>query len=80
MATLGVELVDIEWTGGTLRVVVDQSGGITTGQLAEVGAPQPISYADLTDPVKLILGVAMVVGRLETLALLALVLPGKGRR
>ncbi len=52
----------------------------TTGQLAEVGAPDPISYAALTDPVKLILGVAMVVGRLETLALLALVLPGKGRR
>ncbi len=36
VATLGVELVDIEWTGGTLRVVVDQSGGITTGRLAEV--------------------------------------------
>jgi ribosome maturation factor RimP len=36
VATLGVELVDIEWTGGTLRVVVDQSGGITSGTLAEV--------------------------------------------
>jgi trk system potassium uptake protein TrkH len=52
----------------------------TTGQLAEVGAPQPIGYGALTDPVKLILGIAMVVGRLETLALLALILPGKGRR
>jgi trk system potassium uptake protein len=52
----------------------------TTGQLAEIGAPQPIAYDVLADPVKLILGVAMVVGRLETLALLALVLPGKGRR
>jgi Trk-type K+ transport system membrane component len=30
--------------------------------------------------VKVILGIAMVVGRLETLALLALILPGRGRR
>ncbi|WP_238382684.1 TrkH family potassium uptake protein [Tabrizicola thermarum] len=52
----------------------------TTGQLAEVGAPQPIAYAILSDPVKLILGVAMVVGRLETLALLALILPGNRGR
>ncbi len=52
----------------------------TTGQLAEIGTPQPILYGDLTDPVKLILGAAMVVGRLETLALLALILPGRGRR
>ncbi len=52
----------------------------TTGQLAELGAANPILYSDLTDPVKVTLGVAMVVGRLETLALLALVLPGRGRR
>lgn len=52
----------------------------TTGQLAEIGAPQPILYAALSDPVKIILGVAMVVGRLETLALLALILPGRRRR
>lgn len=52
----------------------------TTGQLAEIGGPQPIAYGALSDPVKLILGIAMVVGRLETLAILALILPGKGRR
>ncbi len=52
----------------------------TTGQLAELGADDPIYYADLADRVKVILGLAMVVGRLETLALLALVLPGRGRR
>ena len=52
----------------------------TTGQLAEIGAPQPILHGDLADPVKLVLGAAMVVGRLETLALLALILPGRGRR
>ncbi|MBN8631036.1 MAG: TrkH family potassium uptake protein [Rhodobacterales bacterium] len=52
----------------------------TTGQLAELGAAEPILYGDLSDGVKVILGIAMVVGRLETLALLALVLPGRGRR
>lgn len=51
----------------------------TTGQLAELGAADPILYGDLTAPVKIILGIAMVVGRLETLALLALILPGRGR-
>lgn len=51
----------------------------TTGQLAELGAAEPISYQNLSDPVKIILGLAMVVGRLETLALLALILPGRGR-
>ena len=51
----------------------------TTGQLAEIGAADPILYADLDGPVKLVLGAAMVVGRLETLALLALVLPGRSR-
>ncbi len=52
----------------------------TTGQLADVGAAQPILYGDLSGAVKVILGLAMVVGRLETLALLALVLPGRSRR
>ncbi len=33
---LGVELVDVEWSGGTLRVVVDSDGGVTTDQLASV--------------------------------------------
>lgn len=52
----------------------------TTGQLADVGAAAPILYGDLSASVKVILGLAMIVGRLETLALLALVLPGRSRR
>lgn len=51
----------------------------TTGQLADLGAPLPIAYGTLSDPVKIVLGIAMVVGRLETLALLALILPVRGR-
>jgi trk system potassium uptake protein TrkH len=52
----------------------------TTGPLADLGAIDPIQHGDLRDPVKIILGLAMAVGRLETLALLALILPGGARR
>lgn len=61
-------------------VVLAVAALTTTGQLADIGAAQPILYGELTSPVKIILGIAMVVGRLETLALLALILPGRGRR
>jgi trk system potassium uptake protein TrkH len=50
-----------------------------TGPLAEVGAAEPIAYEGLAASVKAILGLAMIVGRLETLALLALMLPGRNR-
>lgn len=33
---LGVELIDVEWVGSSLRVVVDEGDGITTDRLAEV--------------------------------------------
>lgn len=36
IASLGLILVDVEYGGSTLRVVVDQSGGITTDQLAGI--------------------------------------------
>lgn len=36
VATLGVELVDVEFAGGTLRVTIDRDGGVTTESLAEV--------------------------------------------
>jgi trk system potassium uptake protein TrkH len=67
--------IDFEQT-----MVLAISALTTTGQLADLGAAAPIAYGDLSDPVKIILGIAMVVGRLETLALLALILPGRGRR
>jgi trk system potassium uptake protein TrkH len=52
----------------------------TTGPLADLGSIDPILHGALGDPVKVVLGFAMAVGRLETLALLALILPGGGRR
>lgn len=36
IATLGVELIDVEWVGASLRIVVDEPGGITTDRLVEV--------------------------------------------
>lgn len=52
----------------------------TTGQLANVVGDAPIGYADLTSSVKAILGVAMILGRLEILAIFALFAPnGWGR-
>jgi len=52
----------------------------TTGQLADLGAADPILYSDLISPVKLGLGLAMILGRVETFALLAFLMPGRGRR
>lgn len=47
----------------------------TTGPLVEFASAVPITYADLPSLVKITLGMAMIVGRLETLALFALLLP-----
>lgn len=52
----------------------------TTGPLAEVATADPIPYAGLSDAVKMVLAAAMVVGRLETMALIALIAPGGWRR
>ncbi len=52
----------------------------TTGPLADVAIVDPIPRAGLSDGVKAVLAAAMVVGRLETLALIALLAPGRGRR
>ncbi|WP_373635438.1 TrkH family potassium uptake protein [Yoonia sp. SS1-5] len=47
----------------------------TTGPLASIAAEVPISYAGIPDMAKLILAAAMVLGRLETLAIIALFNP-----
>ena len=52
----------------------------TTGPLAAVGGEAPISYAGLTDFAKYVLAAAMVVGRLEALAIIALLNPEFWRR
>jgi len=52
----------------------------TTGPLAQVAAEPPISYAQLNDAAKIILAGAMILGRLEVLALVALLNPDFWRR
>lgn len=47
----------------------------TTGQLAMVSGDAPLSYASLGTAAKAILGSAMILGRLEILAVLAILLP-----
>lgn len=52
----------------------------TTGPLAEIAAESPISYAGIPDSAKIILAFAMVLGRLEALAIIALLNPEFWRR
>ena len=52
----------------------------TTGQLADLAGAAPIRYATLESGAKVFLAVMMVVGRLETLALLALFAPSSWQR
>jgi trk system potassium uptake protein TrkH len=47
----------------------------TTGPLAAIAGEAPISYIALSDPAKLILAAAMIIGRIETLVLIALLNP-----
>ncbi|MDP2082624.1 MAG: potassium transporter TrkG [Pseudotabrizicola sp.] len=52
----------------------------TTGQLADLAGAAPIRYAELATTAKAFLAIVMVVGRLETLALLALLAPSSWQR
>jgi trk system potassium uptake protein TrkH len=52
----------------------------TTGPLATLAAEVPLRYADLTVTVKSVLAAAMVLGRMEVLAILALLAPSAWRR
>ncbi len=53
-------------------LVLAVAGLTTTGPLAGVGGSQPIDYAELTVAAKAVLAAAMIFGRLETLAVVAL--------
>lgn len=56
-------------------LVVTISAITTTGPLAQVAAEGPISYDGLPEGARLVVGAAMILGRLETLALIALLNP-----
>lgn len=61
-------------------LVLAVSALTTTGQLAQAAADAPISWDGLPDWAQAILGATMVLGRLETLALIALLNPDFWRR
>ena len=61
-------------------VVLAISALSTTGPLASVAAETPIAYSGIPDAAKVILAAAMILGRLETLAIIALFNPEIWRR
>jgi trk system potassium uptake protein len=80
--TLGAIMAALTLTGITFidAMILSVAALSTTGPLAAVAGPEPISYAALSGGAQAILGLAMVVGRLETLALLVLFAPDSWRR
>ncbi|MBF9031532.1 TrkH family potassium uptake protein [Rhodobacterales bacterium HKCCE3408] len=70
MALLALAGLDFE-----ASMVLAISALTTTGQLADVAAEVPIDYAIMSDPAKVILAAGMIIGRLETLVVIALLNP-----
>ena len=58
-----------------VSMVLAVSALSTTGPLAIVAAESPIAFSGIPDIAKVILAMAMVLGRLETLAIIALFNP-----
>jgi len=69
---LALSLTGLEFEPALVLTVAALS---TTGPLAGIAAELPLSYALLPDAAKLILAASMVLGRLETLAIIALLNP-----
>lgn len=67
-----LSLTGVQFETGMVLAVASLS---TTGPLAVVAAESPILYSGLPDAAKMILAGAMVLGRLETLAIIALFNP-----
>ena len=70
--TLALTYVGVTFENGLVLSIAMLS---TTGPLTEVAAEAPIALISLSDPAKAILASAMVLGRLETLAIIALLTP-----
>ncbi|WP_198021492.1 TrkH family potassium uptake protein [Sulfitobacter guttiformis] len=70
--TLALTLVGVTFDEALVLSIAMLS---TTGPLTEVGGQSPITLMALSDPAKAILAGAMVLGRLEMLAIIALLTP-----
>ncbi|MDZ4096033.1 MAG: potassium transporter TrkG [Paracoccaceae bacterium] len=77
MIAAALALVGIEFEPALVLAIAALT---TTGPLANFAVETPIGYADLGAAAKLVLGFAMVLGRMETLAILALLAPDNWRR
>jgi trk system potassium uptake protein TrkH len=75
MTALGAAGLDFE-----ASMVLTVAALTTTGPLAAIATEPAISYAALAESAKLVLAAAMVLGRLETLAIIALLNPDFWRR
>lgn len=75
--SLAMIMVALAWSGLTFETSMALSVAAlsTTGPLANVATDAPIAYSGLPEAAKLILAGAMVLGRLETLAIIALLNP-----
>lgn len=80
--TLGAIMTALTLTGNTFTdaMILAVSSLSTTGPLAAIAGPVPISYGALSAASQAVLAIAMVIGRLETLALLVLFAPDSWRR
>lgn len=80
--SIAVVMVLLSLTGVQFEtsMVLAVSALSTTGPLASIAAETPISYAGIPDSAKIILAAAMVLGRLEALAIIALFNPEIWRR
>ncbi|MEC7761009.1 MAG: potassium transporter TrkG [Pseudomonadota bacterium] len=80
--SVAVVMMAFSFTGETFEqsVVLTVAALTTTGQLADLAASQPIRYGLLSDSAKLVLSAAMVLGRLELLAIVALLSPDVWQR
>ena len=79
--SVGVTMAAFSLTGQSLEqsLVLTVAALTTTGPLAAVAGAAPVSYAALTAAGKLVLTAAMILGRLETLAIVALLVPSRWR-
>ncbi|MCJ8139688.1 potassium transporter TrkG [Falsirhodobacter halotolerans] len=75
MLTLGLFNVPFE-----PALILAVSALTTTGPLATVAGEVPILWSEQSGPAKIILGLTMILGRVETLAILALLAPSGWRR
>ena len=80
--SIGAVMMALSLVGVTFEtaMVLSVSALTTTGPLADIAGAKPILYSGLSGSAQTILAVAMVVGRLEMLAILALLAPDSWQR